>query len=595
MPYRGARRLVPVGNLMMHGYSQAEYYSQRRYASRDRWGRRQSVKELLSVIRNRNIGLLLGGQFVSAMGDWFYQIALSIAVYNLSGGKSFYVGLLWIMRLVPALLFGPISGTLADRMGHRRAMITADLTRMVIVAVLAVTLTGRTWAVLFPLAFCNSVMSGLFRPASVGFIPTLVRSKDERLSANASMMQIESIAGIVGSALGGIIAGAGHVTGALVLDAGTFAISAGTLWLIRVQPVAADAQDEEGGEDAEEIGSGFMAGLRFLIHRPVLIFVATVMLLPEFASGSFIVWIVPYADKSLHLGEAGVGYLYAVMTAGALAGGVLAAVLGSNIKLDRLLAISVGVSGAALAIFGVANVAAIALVFACLYGLAETVEYAAYETLLQQAVPENAIGRATGTMDSLFFAVMLIGTAVSGILASTVGLTIAITGLGTLVVVATGLAWLNLRIRTAGQPDAAFLAKIPPFAEVPVEIREWAVRRMVRERVPAGTVIIRQGDEGDLFYTIASGRVEIGITENGRSMNRELGAGDFFGEIALLQNVPRTATVTAAERVTLWTMSRQDFLELQNRASEFKESLWEAATARLQESTDFKMALAARP
>src|SRR5205085_3486117 len=125
----------------------------------------------------------------------------------------------------------------------------------------------------------------------------------------------------------------------------------------------------------------------------------------------------------------------------------------------------------------------------------ETVEYAAYETLLQQAVPSRSIGVATGTMDTLFFTMMLIGTAISGFLAASLGLTVSIAGLGLLILLATVASWARLRSQTVGQPDPATLARIPAFAAVPAAVREWAVRRMAREQMAAGPVIIRQGAE----------------------------------------------------------------------------------------------------
>jgi MFS family permease len=268
--------------------------------------------------------------------------------------------------------------------------------------------------------------------------------------------------------------------------------------------------------------------------------------------------------------------------------------VGSQIRLDALLAASVACGGVALALFGVWPVVGAAL--ACMLGLgvAETVEYAAYQTLLQQAVPQTMIGRAAGTMGSFFLALMLVGNVASGLLAAWLGLTAAIAGLGALTVIAAGLAWWNLRRQTARQPDAAVLARIPAFAPVPVAVREWAVRRMRREQFPTGAVIVRQGDVGDTFYTIASGKAQVEVMANGHRRTGELGPGDFFGEIALLQNVPRTATVRALEPLTTYVLSRDDFQELQNRAAEFRESMLAAAAARLQQDTNIKLALAAR-
>jgi MFS family permease len=126
------------------------------------------VKELLAVLRNRNIALLLSGRLVSSLGDWLYYIALSVAIYKYSGGASFYVGVFWVVRLVPTLVLGPFAGALADRMGYRRAMIAADLGRMVLVTLLALLLRRSDWAIIYPLAFGVTSLSSLFRPANDG-------------------------------------------------------------------------------------------------------------------------------------------------------------------------------------------------------------------------------------------------------------------------------------------------------------------------------------------------------------------------------------------------------------------------------------------
>lgn len=559
------------------------------------------MNELLAVLRNPNLRLLMLGRFISSGGDYFYQVALSVAIFQYSGGvqhasrASFYVGLLWIIRLIPALTLAAIGGSLASRLGYRRAMIIADVARLVLLLILAALLRSSTWPVIYPLAFLITAFGRLFFPASVGLIPSLVESREQRLAANATTAQAESLAAILGSASGGIIAGLGWINQLLLIDAGTFAVSALCLWLIRPRPAPARAPAAETGEPEEEMGKGFIAGLRFLARRPVLVFAVTAMALPELASGALFVWIVPYAIQQLHLGNAGVGYFYATLGVGYLLGGFAATAIGSSVRLDRLVAVSVAIGGVAYALWGLWTVAAGALACILLVGLAETVEFAAYETLLQQAVPEDAIGRASGLVDSVLFNMVFIGTAISGLLAaSPIGLRASIVATGSVVVLATIVAWWRFQRETAGQPDAAALAAIPAFAAVSPAVRDWAVRRMVRERAPKGAVIVRQGAAGEKFYTIAQGRVEVEVAANGNRMTRELGPGDFFGEIALLHDVPRTATVVALQPLVLWTMSREDFEELQQRAAEFKESLWETATARLEESRRRTLLPAAR-
>ncbi|HEY8684585.1 MAG TPA: MFS transporter [Chloroflexota bacterium] len=550
------------------------------------------MKELLAVLRTRNLALLLSGRLVSSTGDWFYTIALSVVIYGYSHGNTVYVGLLWIVRLIPGLVLGPFAGALADRMGYRRAMIAADLGRGLITAVLALALNQSDWPIIYPLAFTFTTFGNLFAPASVAIIPSLVRVPSERLAANAAFMEADSIAMILGSALGGIIAEQGFISQMLWIEAATFVVSLMTLWGLRLgTPLTGD--ESEGEEEAED-SIGVVAGFRLLATRPLLVFAALIMAVPELASGADTVWVVPFSEKVLHLGNGGIGYLYAALGIGCLLGGVVATALGGTIRLDQLLGGSVALGGVALALFGSWHVAAAALFFFLVVGLAETLEFVAFETLLQQAVPESMIGQASGSMDSLFVNMMLIGTVLSGPLVIWPGLTASLVGLGVLTVVITGGASFYLRAQLAGQPEPAVLAQIPAFAGLTLGVREWAIRRMVREQFPKDAIIIRQGDEGDKFYTIAKGLVRVEITSNGRSMTTELGPGSFFGEIALLQQVPRTATVRALKPVTLYSMSREDFEELRSRSGDLNRSLLEAAASRMEVVTAFSLSPASR-
>jgi MFS family permease len=359
--------------------------------------------------------------------------------------------------------------------------------------------------------------------------------------------------------------------------------------------VASDEDEEDEEEEASGAGepSGYIGSYRMLARRPVLLFSAMVLALPELASGALVVWLVPYAESHqyLSMGASGVGYLYTANGIGSVAGGVVAAWLGSSMRLDYLLAWSVLAGGIAFSLVGLIPIAIPVLCFILVIGVVETVETAVQQTLLQQSVPENMIGRASGTLDSFLVNMMLVGNVVSGILAATVGVRYSILGLGILVIITTLGSWFRLYRATVGQPTPESLAAIPAFAGVSESVRRWAVRRMTRERYAAGTVLIRQGDVGDRFYTIARGYVRVAVAGQSEAARRTLGPGDFFGEIALLHDVPRTATVTAETPVILWELTREDFEELQRRASEFRDSLLETASMRLSQDTAVRTAL----
>jgi MFS family permease len=554
------------------------------------------VKDLLAVARNRNLAILMAGRIVSVGGDYVYQVALSIAIFAYSHNSSLAVSAFWIARLAPSLALGAPAGALADRLGYRRSMIIADLGRLVLVALMALVAHPSTWLLLYPLVFLVTAFSSLFSPASLALIPAIVRDRDKRMAANAAIGEVASIASIVGSALGGIFAGAGHVTALLVFDALTFGISAASIALIRTAPkvaVAAEEADEadeaEGEEDAADEEGGFFGGFRLLARRPLLVFAASVMALPELTSGAILVWIVPYAEQ--FMGKAGVGYLSAALGVGAVIGGLIAASVGGTIRLDVLLAIGVAVLGASMMVFGGVHFAVVAVACLIVLGLAETLEYTAYETLLQGSVPENMIGRAAGSMDTLFFNLMLAGNLLSGLLAATLGLTVSIVSFGVGILVVTAASWVYFRQQTIGQPDATDLARIPAFESCPIEIREWAVRRMLREQYDPGTVVIHQGDIGDRFYVIARGHARVEVAADTGTLEVQLNPRDFFGEIALLENVPRVATVRAIDKLTVFAMSREDFDQLTARTADLKKSLLETASAREEMNRTFRLNL----
>lgn len=550
------------------------------------------MKDLLVPFRNRNIALLVLGRLISVSGDWVYAIGLMVAIYQYSHGKTFLIGLFFIGRFLPSLILGPFAGALADRLGYRRVMIGADLGRMLLVIVLALLIGPNTWGLIYPIAILVVVGNCLFNPATIGLIPRLVSSGEEQLRANGVLGQAASLGVVLGSAAGGLLSGAGYRQ-LLLLDAATFLVSAVCLAAIVPRPTEGAGTEELEEEEESEKG-GFAATVSMVTSRPVLLFIAAIMAVPEFIGGATPVWVVPYAQQVLHFSASGAGYLYSALAVGGILGGFVTSALGSSIRLDTLLAGSVAAGGLALGLFGVIPIAVAALILLAVVGLAETVEFAAYETLLQQAVPGNMVGRASGTMESFLFDMMLGGNLISGFLVAWLGVQISILSFGLLTILATGAAWWYLRVRTAGQPNALALESVPAFRTVSLDVREWAVRRMQRLDIPAGTVVIRQGDIGDMFYTIARGEADVEVAQDGTVTHSTLRSGDFFGEIALLQDVPRTATVRAETDLILWSLSREDFDELQRRVAEFRESLEETAAARLGQRPNVTIPLATR-
>jgi MFS family permease len=560
--------------------------------------RPHAISTLLTTLRTRNLLLLMLGRLVSSSGDWLYTVGISVAMYRYSGNSSIAVGMLFLVRMVPYVLLGSLSGALAGRLGYRRAMITADLGRMLAVLLLALLLSPGTWGSMYPLVFIVSCFTSLFRPASVGIIPSLVRSSDELLSANATLMQADNIALLLGSLIGGIVASRGDVTLLLVIQALTFGVSAASLLLIQPrtpEPSEAEQGPEAQGEEKVAGYGGWMGGVRLITERPVLVFVVSIIVIPELVSGAVIVWITPFSYHALHLGNAGVGYLFAALGAGSILGGFVAAASAADRPLDIALVTSVAGGGLALAIFGATSIAAVALVAIAVLGAAETVEFAVLDTLVQKGIPERLIGVAMGSIMSLCMILMLAGNVVSGVLTQVPGLRPSIVGLGVLTIVIAFGVWWNYRRQLARLPSEQILMTVPAFAALPSTLRTWALQRMERQIMPASAVLMRQGERGDRLYVLAEGRARVDIAnEQGIVSSKELDAGQVIGEIALLHDVPRTATVTALTPLVAYSLSREDVSELQARAAEFRESLLEMANSRLEYQGTLRTALAAR-
>ena len=118
-------------------------------------------------------------------------------------------------------------------------------------------------------------------------------------------------------------------------------------------------------------------------------------------------------------------------------------------------------------------------------------------------------------------------------------------------------AALRLDSRLGVPPGVPLLQKVPMFAPLSPDTVERLARRLVRFEVPAGSTIIREGQASDRFYVIESGNVAV---SHGDNVVRHESPGDFFGEIGLLRDVPRTATVTAEEDTVVLALDRDDFL-----------------------------------
>jgi hypothetical protein len=171
------------------------------------------------------------------------------------------------------------------------------------------------------------------------------------------------------------------------------------------------------------------------------------------------------------------------------------------------------------------------------------------------------LARVFGVIESLALVTVALGSLLAPILVDAFGVRTALIATGAVLPVLAVLTWRRLVAidEAAAVPtrELELLRALPMFAPLSPPTLEYLAGRLRPRSAAAGQTIFREGDPGDDFYVIADGRVEVSI--DGRAA-RELGPGDYFGEIALLRAVPRTATVAAASDVELYALDGDQFV-----------------------------------
>jgi hypothetical protein len=218
-----------------------------------------------------------------------------------------------------------------------------------------------------------------------------------------------------------------------------------------------------------------------------------------------------------------------------------------------------------------------------LFGLGITLVDVTGLTIVQRAVPDDVLARVFGVIQMLWFGSLGIGAALAPALSAWLGLEGAFIATGAFLPVLVALSWARVvHIDAAARPpdaaDLRILASVPIFAPLPGTSLEHLAGRLVPLKLEPGTVIVRQGDAGDRFYIVAEGEVD--VSEDGRLIT-QLETGDYFGEIALLRDLPRTATVTARTPVVLYALYREDFLAAVTGHAPSEQAAQEVVSSRL--------------
>lgn len=530
----------------------------------------ESAAALKSVWRNRNLRRLESSIAAGSLGGWGYSIAVSVYAFNAAGGGNrgaAAVGLMWVVRMVPSALLAPVAGVLADRLERRTVMLASDALRFAVYMIATLTVwQGWSSVIVYVAAGVAAVLATPFYAASAALLPTLANTPTELTAANVVSGTIDSVAFFIGPAIAGAVLAASNIETAFLVTAGaillSFVINTGLPADAERPTEEAVTEGERGAVPAlERFGSQALAGFKAIGSDRRLAVLLGIFAAACVLAGASEVLIVSIAFDLLHLGNGAVGYLNAAFGVGALVGSVVTAGLVGTKRLSRPF-IAGALLCAAPLIVAASPTRAAAVAALVVLGIGNPLVDVPCFTLLQRAVPEAVMARVFGILQLIWNGSIGIGAIVAPALISGLGIRGTLVVAGCFVPVLVVLLWPQLvRIDTEAVAPAAdrlgLLQRMPLFAPLPGAALEGLAARLIPVDLPAGEVVIREGDEGDRFYAIAEGQVDVAT---GGAHVSTLGPGEALGEIALLRDVPRTATCTARTPVKLFALTRDDFL-----------------------------------
>jgi MFS family permease len=516
----------------------------------------RSVTLLRTAFANPALARVLGAWAASSLSVWAFTILFALAAYHAGGTAA--LGLAVAVRSLPAALGGPYGALLADRHDRRNVLLLGLVVRAVLLAAVGLALTaGAGLVAICALGSLFTLAGVAHKPAQSALMTALARTPAELAAANVLTTSLEYAGFLAGSLLVGAAAGFLGVDVAMLI--GVFPLVAAALVILRVPR---DLRPEALPDAPAGVVPELLGGVRAVRADSGLRVVTAIFAADMFVQGVVDVLLVIVSTKALGAGQSGVGWLNAGWGVGGLLGGAAALGLLGRGQLSRGLVLACVAAGTPVALLGATGSLPPAIALLVMVGVGFAVMEIALATFTQRLAPDDVLGRVFGLQETLWVACAALGSVVASASVSLVGLDVTLVTTGLLLPV----LGLVLRRRLfaleaeAAVPEHIFtlLRAVPLFAPLPIaRVETLALRASTTER-RAGETVVQEGDRGDAFYVIDTGTVDVSL--RGAPVCTR-GPGEFFGEIALIRDTPRTATVRAAEPVHLVVVDRAAFLD----------------------------------
>ena len=509
-------------------------------------GRGAVVRQALG---NPDLRRVLVAYLLFNVAEWATWIALLVWGYGVGGVRG--SSEIALVQLVPGALLAAPAASLMGRMPRGRALALGYAAQTVaFVAVGVVLLAGSPPVVVGLAAAVSAVSVTLTRPIHQALLPEISRTTGDLTAGNAVSGSLEAVATFLGPATSGLVLAWWGAGGVFLVMSGCSAVGV----LLTARLVTAAPRRVEG----RRRGNG---ALGTVLRNPAARLMSLLIAAEYALVGMMDILLVVLALDILGMSDAGPGILNSAIGVGGIAGAALTFTLIGRPRLAGPLVLGALCAGVAFALAGLAVVPIVALVLVAVSGAGKLFYDVASRTFIQRLLPDHLLTAMFGLQEAFTMTGIALGTLAAPTLVGLVGARGAFVAAGCFLPLVAVASYGILRrldsTSTVPVDVLALLMRVPILAVLAPRIVERMALDAVAEQVPAGASVVRQGEVGTLFYVIESGRVSVDIS--GAAI-RELEAGEWFGEIALLRDVPRTASVTALTDVVLWGVDRDSFL-----------------------------------
>jgi MFS family permease len=509
---------------------------------------------------HRDLRLLITSFLIDQIGSWSYLVVIGVYVFDRTHSTQ-WLAALAVCRWGPGLLLASYGGVLADRYERVTVLITSSLVSAVLMTGMAVVVAidASVGLVLALTALASAALTP-YQPASGALIPEVVGERD-LAAANSIFSALENLVVVIGPGIGGLLLLTGRPVIGVAINAASFAAAAAITARLRVR--------SRGGAVEGSTGQQLAAGFKALAAQPVAVAIVLFAALDSAVYGASTVLYVPLSIR-LGTGTDGYGYLLAASALGGVVGAGLANRLSGTGRLAPVIMGSICLQTLPFLITIPVRSPALAAVLQAISGVGMIIVDVLALTSLQRDLPGAVLSRVLGIFDTLVLGGILLASLVTGILLAHTSVVVALiaVGAGIPAIALLGLPALLRADRTSAQvaarlrPRVSLLSQLDLLADADRATLERLAAAAEEVVVPAGGLLIRQGDPADALWILVRGQLSVCVTGAGAEP-RELApvtAPGYVGELGLLKGIPRTATVRASQDSALLRIGGADFL-----------------------------------